>query len=161
MKQKGELRVDSRGAFLGGGDSGPALVPGQPESSRVIQALRYGGDLRMPPKGKLADEKVGVLARWIKMGAPWPEAAGAVRTARAEQGITISEKDRAFWAFQPVKNVMPPPMQTVSSWWDEMSSIIGRNSLAFSGVPRTSIPWYPNLLRFPNILSRVFRSIRS
>jgi mono/diheme cytochrome c family protein len=75
MKQKGGLRVDSRAALLGGGDSGPALVAGQPESSRVLQAIRYGGDLRMPPKGRLADEKIGILARWIKMGAPWPEAA--------------------------------------------------------------------------------------
>src|SRR6266403_603543 len=48
-KQKGGLRLDSRAGLLAGGDSGPAMVTGNPDSSRLIQAIRYSGDLRMPP----------------------------------------------------------------------------------------------------------------
>src|ERR1700690_3626598 len=52
-KNKGPLAVDSLGALLKGGDSGPALVPGQPEKSLLIKAIHYENeDLRMPPKGK-------------------------------------------------------------------------------------------------------------
>src|SRR5215470_14917037 len=50
---KGELFLDSRDGVLKGGESGPALVPGDPEKSLLIKAVRYGDpDLQMPPKGK-------------------------------------------------------------------------------------------------------------
>jgi hypothetical protein len=113
-KQKGGLRVDSRAALLRGGDSGPAFVPGQPESSRLITAIHYDGDLRMPPKGKLADEKICVLADWIRMGAAWPESAKAVRTVGAERGVRVTEQDRAFWSFQPIKQVAPPAVNNAA-----------------------------------------------
>src|SRR5262245_5336234 len=53
-KQKGGLRLDSREAVLAGGESGPVIVPGEPGKSRLVQAIGYAGDLRMPPKQKLA-----------------------------------------------------------------------------------------------------------
>src|SRR5687767_1742103 len=52
-KLKGGLQVDSRDALLAGGDSGPALVPGKPDESLIIETMRYDDDIRMPPKGKL------------------------------------------------------------------------------------------------------------
>ena len=61
-KQKAGLRLDSRSAMLGGGDSGPAVVPGQPEESLLVEALRYEADgLQMPPSKKLPDEQVDDL----------------------------------------------------------------------------------------------------
>src|SRR5262249_44388499 len=79
-KQRGGLRLASRDGLMKGGDSGPAVVAGQPDKSRLVEAIGYGKeDLRMPPKGKLSDEQVAVLTAWVKMDAPWPEVASAVR----------------------------------------------------------------------------------
>src|SRR5204863_8500034 len=107
-KQKGGLRLDSRTALLAGGDSGPALIPGELDKSRLVEAVRYGNDdLRMPPKGKLADDQIEVLTAWVKMGAPWPEA--AVRAPAPESAFKITAKDREFWSFQPVRRPPLPP----------------------------------------------------
>ena len=64
-RQKAGLRLDSRAAVLRGGDSGPAIQPGDPDGSRLIEAVRYDGDVQMPPKRKLAEAEIEVLRRWI------------------------------------------------------------------------------------------------
>src|SRR5437867_1955062 len=72
-KPRGGLYLDSRAALLKGGESGPALIPGRPEQSRLIEAVGYKNpDLQMPPKARLPETAVADLAAWIKMGAPWP-----------------------------------------------------------------------------------------
>src|SRR5205085_4014877 len=72
-KLKGGLRLDSREGLRRGGDSGPAVVPGKPEASLLIRAIRYRDEeLRMPPKEKLADAVVADFEAWVKMGAPDP-----------------------------------------------------------------------------------------
>jgi hypothetical protein len=82
-KQKGKLRLDSRAALLKGGENGPAIVPGDPEKSLLIQALRQTHpDIKMPPKEKLPADQVEALAAWIKDGAPWVEAAAAAPAGR-------------------------------------------------------------------------------
>jgi mono/diheme cytochrome c family protein len=65
------LRVDSRAALLLGGKRGPAIVPGDPEKSLLIEAVRQTGDLKMPKNGKLDERQVADLVAWVKMGAPW------------------------------------------------------------------------------------------
>ena len=70
-KQKGSLRLDSSAALLTGGDSGAAIVPGKPDESLLIQAVRYEA-FEMPPDGKLADDEIAVLSQWIQAGAFWP-----------------------------------------------------------------------------------------
>src|SRR6266550_2684888 len=72
-KLKGGFRLDSKELALKGGESGKlAIVPGEPEKSLLIEAVRYNNtDLQMPPKKKLAEEQINDLAAWIKMGAPW------------------------------------------------------------------------------------------
>jgi len=73
-KLKGGLFLDNRSGVLQGGDSGPAIVPGQPEQSRLVEAVRYQNpDLRMPPKTKLEDFEIALLEDWVKRGVPWPE----------------------------------------------------------------------------------------
>jgi mono/diheme cytochrome c family protein len=68
----GHLRVDSRAAILQGGKRGPSIVPGDPEKSVLIEAVRQTGDLKMPKEGsKLDDQQIVDLVTWIKMGAPW------------------------------------------------------------------------------------------
>jgi hypothetical protein len=105
-KQKGGLRVDHIGYLKAGGDTGPALVPGKPEESALIEAVRHANeDFQMPPKQKLPDAEIAILEKWIRMGAPWPEDASK-RVVVTEGGFT--EQQRNYWFFQPVKKVSPP-----------------------------------------------------
>src|SRR4051794_36104922 len=69
-KVKGGLRLDTKEGWQTGGDSGPALVPGTPDKSLLIEAIRYGDlDMQMPPKKKLPEEEIAVLEQWIREGA--------------------------------------------------------------------------------------------
>jgi hypothetical protein len=109
-KQRGGLRLDSRAAVLKGGDSGPAVEPGRPDSSLLLKAVRYAdADLQMPPTGKLAARDVATLEEWVRRGAPMPEAGGptAGRVIDLAQG-------RQFWSFQPPRSVPPPPVSDPS-----------------------------------------------
>jgi Protein of unknown function (DUF1553)/Protein of unknown function (DUF1549)/Planctomycete cytochrome C len=107
-KQKGGLRVDALGYLKTGGDTGPALVPGKPEQSPLIEAIRYQKeDFQMPPKQKLPDAEVAVLEKWVKLGAPWPVQAHETVVV-TEGGFT--EEQRKFWCFQPLANPALPPL---------------------------------------------------
>ena len=69
--------------MIAGGDSGPAVVPGKPDGSLLIEAIRYGNDqLQMPPDGKLPDEDIARLTRWVQAGAIWTEDEPACRPCR-------------------------------------------------------------------------------
>ena len=71
-KVKGGLRVDSAAALRTGGDSGTVLVPGKPDESLLIQAVRHENGLKMPPDGKLTATQIDDLVAWVKAGASWP-----------------------------------------------------------------------------------------
>ncbi len=107
-KIKGGLVVDSLDGVITGGDTGPAVVPGDAEKSLLIEAVRYtNDDLQMPPKGKkLAPEQVAALTEWVKRGAPWPEEPGVKKASRPRGKIT--DEDRAWWSFQPLAKAPPP-----------------------------------------------------
>src|SRR5436190_1663275 len=63
---KGKLRLDSRPGWETGGDTGPAIVPGKPDESLLISAVRYrNADLQMPPDGKLSDAEIGLFEEWV------------------------------------------------------------------------------------------------
>lgn len=105
-RQRGNLRVDGREFLLKGTDLGPAIVPGQPEKSRLLTALHYTGELKMPPNGKLPEQTIADVTTWIKMGAPWPGNNGKVE-------VTKEKKDGSLhWAFQPVQNPNIPQVKT-------------------------------------------------
>ncbi|MDB6117808.1 MAG: Protein of unknown function (DUF1553)/Protein of unknown function (DUF1549)/Planctomycete, partial [Verrucomicrobiaceae bacterium] len=102
-KQKGGLRLDSRAAWQKGGESGPVLVPGDPDESRLIKAVRYGDpDLQMPPKHKLPETEIAALTEWVKQGAPDPRG-GRLEQAKAS-GIDYAAA-RQKWAFR--KPILP------------------------------------------------------
>ena len=109
-KQKAGLRLDSREALIRGGDSGPAIEPGRPEGSRLIEAVNHSADLQMPPKGKLKDLEVADLARWIRDGAPWTQSTAEVRPAETTTGKVTAE-ERSFWSFRPVEDPPIPPVK--------------------------------------------------
>jgi hypothetical protein len=107
-KLKGRLRLDTREGMRTGGNSGPAVVPGDVKKSLLIEALRQvRDDLKMPPKKKLSDDIIADFEKWIAMGAPDPRESSAQVTKRA---IDI-EKGRQFWAFQPPRRVTPPAVK--------------------------------------------------
>jgi mono/diheme cytochrome c family protein len=108
-KTRGGLRLDSAAGLQKGGDSGPAVVAGKPDESRLIQAVRQTGDLKMPPKERLTEQEIADLVRWVTAGAVWP--AGAT-SPPASVGFTPEQK--AFWAFQPVKASSPPAVRTAN-----------------------------------------------
>jgi hypothetical protein len=113
-KQKSGLRLDSRDSLLKGSDNGAVVVPGNPDGSALIRAIRYGGELKMPPRGKLNPEAIDALTSWVKMGVPWPEIK-ATSTARQTADLT-----QRHWAFQAVKD---PPLPTVKDFRWTQSSI--------------------------------------
>ncbi|HEV3115985.1 MAG TPA: PSD1 and planctomycete cytochrome C domain-containing protein [Gemmataceae bacterium] len=109
-KHKGNLQLTSRANLLKGGDSGPAIVPGQPENSLLIKAIRYTDDvLRMPPKSKLTDPQIADFAAWIKMGAPWPETVAGT-SVRSKDAFDLKERMK-HWCWQPLRIVSPPSLK--------------------------------------------------
>ncbi len=112
-KPKGGLRLDSLAAMLEGGDRGPAIVPGKPEESLLVQAIRHGEALQMPPKAKLPPQEIADLTAWIKAGALWPNAAASVRAAATAER-TFTDEERSFWAFQKPEAVAPPAVHDVT-----------------------------------------------
>jgi hypothetical protein len=104
-KLKGNLKLDSRDAFLKGGDRGPSVVPGDPDRSLLIQAVRWADeDLKMPPKKKLDPDAVADLEAWVRRGAPAP----APRAAAPGPDLS---KARDHWAFRPPRPVEPPAVR--------------------------------------------------
>jgi len=96
-EQKSDLRIDRRHHFLKGGSGGPIVVPGKPDESELLAAVKYES-YEMPPSGPLPDEEVAILETWIKNGAYWPEHPGEPR-----EDELFTKEDRAWWAFQPVQ----------------------------------------------------------
>ncbi len=106
--QASQLRVDSREHLLKGGSLGPSVVPGDPDSSILIQAVRHTHErLKMPPSGKLSPRQIEDLAAWVRAGAHWPEK--GVGGGKDE----IASGHKAFWAFQPLR--APKVAQTAAS----------------------------------------------
>src|SRR5262249_52598802 len=101
-RQRGGLRLDSAASLRKGGDSGAVVVPGRPEKSLLIQAVRRAGERKMPPEKELSARAVADLAAWVQMGAPWPESATAAKEPDP------ADAWKKHWAFQPVKRPAVP-----------------------------------------------------
>lgn len=93
---KVKLRLDSRESVLKGSSSGAIVTAGQPAKSRLMEVLRYQGDVQMPPAGKLSDAEIRAFEKWIEHGLPWPE------NTRLASPETIASAAKKHWAFQPV-----------------------------------------------------------
>ena len=116
-KQWAGLRLDSREALLRGGDSGAAIVPGKPNESLLIRAVRQDDDkLKMPEEGKLTDRQIADLVRWVEIGAPFPDAPKNAGRSR----------DPNHWAFQPLAAPIVPAVKNAE--WAE--SVVDRFVLA-------------------------------
>jgi mono/diheme cytochrome c family protein len=109
-KSKGGLLLDSRDGWMKGGKHGQEIIPGDPSKSFLIKAINYHvPDYEMPPDDQLKAEEIAALTEWVKMGAPDPR----VTTTSKLTGLT--DKARAHWSYQPVKN--PPVPKVQSPGW--------------------------------------------
>lgn len=100
-KQESGLRLDSSASALRGGSNGPAIVPGRPNESLLIEVVSGRGDIQMPPEDMLQPRQIENLSRWIKAGATWPKG-----TTNAN-----SEKDENHWAFRALGPVEIPAIE--------------------------------------------------
>jgi hypothetical protein len=114
-QQKGKLRLDLREAALAGGEDGPVIVPGKPESSVLVEAIKWES-FEMPPSGKLNEQQIATLTEWIRLGAPMPKdhGGGSGVSLRATRGV-ITDEDRQWWAFQPISHSVPPLIRNPQS----------------------------------------------
>lgn len=98
---RGGLALDSRAGWTKGGASGPAVRPGDPDRSRLVQAVRQsGGAPGMPPDGRLSEKEIALLVEWTRRGAQAPADGVAPNAA---------QKARSHWAFQPLARPKIPP----------------------------------------------------
>ena len=107
-KLGGSLLLDSRDGIKAGGESGPVLDPGKPDSSLLIKAVRYtDDDVKMPPKGKLPAAAIADLEAWVRMGAPdprdWP-----TRRRPTSTWPEILRTRRDWWSLHPVQSPAVP-----------------------------------------------------
>jgi hypothetical protein len=111
-KSKGGLTLDTRSGWEKGGDSGPAIVPGQPEKSLLFQVISFThAEIAMPPKkegGKLPEERIATVRAWIAMGAPDP------RDGKHTKLTGLTDEARAHWTYQPV---VAPAVPEVKDPW--------------------------------------------
>ena len=105
-KQESGLRLDSLDAMLQGGDSGAAIVPGKPEESLLVEAIRYES-YEMPPNEELAEREIAGIVQWVKSGAAWPP---DLMLQASHRPLEINDEDRAHWSFQPVADPPEPPV---------------------------------------------------
>jgi hypothetical protein len=109
-KLRGGLRLDSREAMLRGGDSGPALEPGDADRSLILLAIRHEDGLAMPPKKpRLPAATIAAFEDWIRRGAPAPDVEGG---ASDSTGLAVA---RQHWAFQPLTEPSPPAVKDTSN----------------------------------------------
>jgi hypothetical protein len=112
---KSKLRLDSRAAMLQGGERGPAIAPGDPAKSRLIQAISYRDvELQMPKRARLSDAAIADLTAWVKKGAPWPNSA-TIAVAAAKPVFDLYKRKAAHWAWQPIRVTSVPPVKD-STW---------------------------------------------
>ena len=126
-KLKAELFLDSKDGWRRGGESGPAIVPGNAKESLLLQAIRHE-DLEMPPKKpKLSDAIIADFEKWVAMGAVDPRVAGI---AKAKHGVSV-EEGRGHWSFQPLRTpALPQAAISQVSGWRDRTNVVDQFILA-------------------------------
>ncbi len=114
----GNLLLDSRSGWISGGDLGPAIVPGDPDASLVLRAVKYSSDdLQMPPDGRLSDSDIRHLENWIRRGAVDPREGEA--TGRPRKDSLDWDTAKKHWSFQPLAKTRPPVLDSGWNRWVE------------------------------------------
>ncbi len=107
VKLQGGLRLDSRAGALKGGETGPAVVPGKPKESLLVDAINYGELYQMPPKTRLPADDIVVLTKWVEMGAPWP-AEPSLAAGDSSSVFNLQRRQAEHWCWQPIQRRAVP-----------------------------------------------------
>ncbi len=122
-KQWAGLRLDSRDAILSGGDSGPSIVLGEDQRGELLDRVRsLNRETRMPPEEAgepLTKDQIDDLARWIRLGAPWP--------TETPNGTLKEDRWRDHWSFQPLRIVTPPTLEDESRVTNDIDRFVFAN----------------------------------
>ena len=105
-KSKGGLSLSNQQALDEGGDSGPVIDNKTPRNGILAKVLRYDGEMKMPPTGKLPPQQLEKLMQWIDAGAPLPSGTKPAPTTQKPGPLD----DKSYWAYQRVKSVSVPPV---------------------------------------------------
>lgn len=100
-ESEGGLSLRSRKSMLAGGETGAAIVPGDPDNSLLVKALHYDDVYQMPPDSKLPEEEIRIIEDWIRESAPWPKLSDE-EAAVAESSFDIEVRKKEHWCWQPV-----------------------------------------------------------
>lgn len=144
-KQMGDLRLDRREGVFADRQSGPVVVPGNKDASRLLQVISHLEEIKMPPKKKLDPIQIDLITEWIAMGAPWPEdRPEAVAVISMEE--KLREARESHWAFQPVFDATPPT-PAAEGWSDRPIDAFIAARLEDEGLSPSSLASPAALLR--------------
>ncbi|HZN33246.1 MAG TPA: PSD1 and planctomycete cytochrome C domain-containing protein [Pirellulaceae bacterium] len=115
VKLQGGLRLDSRAGVLKGGETGPAIVPGKPKESLLVDAINYGALYQMPPKTKLPPDDIVVLTKWVEMGAPWPADPPVTAAGAVTKAFDLQKRQAEHWCWQPIQEPAVPAIPNAKS----------------------------------------------
>ncbi len=119
---QGGLRLDSHAAAMKGGDSGKAIVPGDPKKSLLIDTINYGELYQMPPKNKLPPEEIAILTTWVEKGAPWtPE---TEKNGTNTKKFDLEARKQAHWCWQPISDPALPAVKSPDCCTDPLDRFI-------------------------------------
>lgn len=110
---EGGLRLTSRQSIVAGGDTGPAIVPGHPKKSLLVDAINYGEVYEMPPDTKMSDDEIAIFIKWVKEGAPWPKESDTEIEMKAE--FDLEARKAAHWSWKPIRKPNVPGVKN-SGW---------------------------------------------
>ena len=117
------LRLDSRNAVLKGGNRGPTAIPGVPDESLLIRAVRHES-IQMPLGGKLSDANIASLEEWILRGLPWPTRVAPNATSEVSQHYESMRREH--WAFQPVRTPALPSVRAAGWSQDGIDRFVSK-----------------------------------
>ncbi len=112
---KAGLDLTSSAGFHKGADTGPIIVPGDVENSRILQVTGYRERIKMPPTGRISEGELSVLREWVKMGAPWPAGINEAAASDLNKKKSYSRAQKEFWSFRPLHEP-PLPAVKAESW---------------------------------------------
>jgi hypothetical protein len=128
---EGGLNLSSRKGVLFGGDTGPAVVAGAPGESLLIDVINYGDVYEMPPDTKMTAEEIGILTKWVKDGAAWPETGEAEEVGR--EAFDLQSRKASHWVWKPIQK-RPVPKVENAEWPSDPVDNFVLEKLEFAGL---------------------------
>ena len=117
------ITTDDRNGLIQGGNRGPAIVPGSPEKSLLIEAVRHThAKVKMPPEKHLAEEEIADLVQWIKDGAAWPRP--QLPASLGKYKAKYAQLKKEHWAWQPIAEPAVPAVADAAWPRDELDRFI-------------------------------------